>query len=345
MSSSAKAGPEERAGHAVVAVEHPRSVLEHVPGVKCRAHGAARVPARRLDPEVLERALAQDPTVGHAVEGDPAREAQVRFAGHGVRMAGHAQDHLLGDLLDRAREIHLPAGDLALGSAGRAAEEAGEAVVGHGQTVGISEVIEIQPEAAVGPQVEQVVVDLLDVAGLAVRREAHQLVLAAVDLEAGVVREGRVQQAEGVREVDLLEQAQAIAAAEAEGAGRPLPHAVEGEDGGAGEGRGEERAGGVRLVVLGEEDPAGLAGAGLAQLALDLGRDPQLLAQPDRHRLQERPQSPRRDRERGLEDALELGQGLVVEHHRVELARADAALGEAVAHGLARESRRRACAG
>ena len=45
--------------------------------------------------------------------------------------------------------------------------------------------------------------DLVDVARLAVRRHAHHLVLALVDLEAEEGGEGAVEQAERVREADL----------------------------------------------------------------------------------------------------------------------------------------------
>ena len=66
---------------------------------------------------------------------------------------------------------------------------------------------------------------------LAVGREAHELVLAGVDLEAGEVGERRVEQAERVREADLADQLELVALADAERGRRPLADAVDGEDG------------------------------------------------------------------------------------------------------------------
>ena len=66
-----------------------------------------------------------------------------------------------------------------------------------------------------------------------------------------------------MRELDVVDQAEAIPLADAEGRRGPLADAVEGQDRGVLEGRGEERAGGVALVVIGEDQP----GAGRAPQA------------------------------------------------------------------------------
>ena len=64
------------------------------------------------------------------------------------------------------------------------------------QTGGIVEVGLVEPEAAVGPQVDQMLEDPVRIARYAVGGQAHQLVLAMVHREAAVVGERRVEQAE-----------------------------------------------------------------------------------------------------------------------------------------------------
>ena len=50
---------------------------------------------------------------------------------------------------------------------------------------------------------------------LAIGREPHHLVFAGVHLEAGVIGEGGVQQAERVREMNLLDDLEVVAVADA----------------------------------------------------------------------------------------------------------------------------------
>ena len=115
ISSSEKAGPEVRAA----ACRRPRSaarrgVAEHlVMDGQRGAERAAGVAGRRLDPEALERPLAQQPAVADAVERDAAGEAEVLHAGLAVHVPRHAQHDLLGHLLDRRGEVHLALRELA----------------------------------------------------------------------------------------------------------------------------------------------------------------------------------------------------------------------------------------
>ena len=83
-------------------------------------------------------------------------------------------------------------------------------------------------------------------------------------------------------------------------------------------GDGKERAGRVRLVVLGEDVSACCSAV---EASPDLARQVQLLLQPDGMRHEERPEAARRERQIGLEQALELQQRLVVEPDVVELGR------------------------
>src|SRR6185436_4891856 len=125
---------------------------------------------------------------------------------------------------------------------------------------------------------------------------------ARIDLEAAVVGERRVEQAQRMRESQLALELHLVAPAEAPARRRPFADAVEGHHRGFIERRRKERAAGVRFVVLGEDAAAlVLAVEALADLAWDV----ELLAQPERHRPHERGKALRRVREVGLEQALE----------------------------------------
>jgi hypothetical protein len=65
----------------------------------------------------------------------------------------------------------------------------------------------------------------------------------------------------------------------------------------------------------------------------------QLLLQPDRHRRQERAQSPRRIGQIGLQQSLELDQRLVVEDHMIQVRQRDAASVQTVADRIGRKAR------
>ena len=79
-----------------------------------------------------------------------------------------------------------------------------EGAVGHGEPGAVVEVSLVEVERAVALEVDDGVEDLLRIFRLAVRREPHDLVLTRIDFEAQVVGEGGVEQADRVREVDLL---------------------------------------------------------------------------------------------------------------------------------------------
>ena len=148
-----------------------------------------------------------------------------------------------------------------------APEQSVELHRGHHGAVCVREVRHVHAEGAVVLQVDQVLHDGVAEAGLAVGRQAHQLVLAAVHLEAREIGEGRVEQPQRVRKAQLLQHADLIAAPVRDTAGGPLSHAVHGDDGGLLERRGEEGAGGVRFVVLEKVEAGGrLEAAGLERV-------------------------------------------------------------------------------
>src|SRR5207302_1451333 len=100
----------------------------------------------------------------------------------------------------------------------------------------------------------------------------------AIDLEAAVIGESRIQQAERVWELQMVREANAIAAARAAGRGRPFADAVERKDGGLLERAGEEGAGGVAFMMIGEDEPRpGRAAKPLPQRAAQV----QFFLEPD----------------------------------------------------------------
>jgi hypothetical protein len=248
-------------------------------------------------------------------------------------VAGHPEHDLLGDVLDGAGQVHLPLGERRLRLAWRAAEQLVEGRRGHAQPTDVVEVVEVHPEGAVLLQVEEVLADGLRVAGLAIRREPHDLVLAGVHLESGVVGEGRVEQAERMREAKLGHQLHPVALPDAPGGGGPLAHAVHGEEGCSRERRGEERRGGVRLVVLGKHD-----GAPVPERPRDQVRHPELLAEPRGNGAHEGREPTRSNGQVGLENAIELEKRLVVEGDAVKGVDAEARLAQTSPDGVFREA-------
>jgi len=86
-----------------------------------------------------------------------------------------------------------------------------ESCVGHPYPAQEIKTIQIQPKRAIGFQIHEVLVDRLHIFRLAIWREAHQLVLAGIDAEPTVRSERRIEQAERVREAQLLERFQTMA--------------------------------------------------------------------------------------------------------------------------------------
>ena len=90
------------------------------------------------------------------------------------------------------------------GFARGAAEQRVEARISHRQPGAIVEIIEDRDGTSRPPSVDQMIEDGLGVFRLAIGRESHDLVFAGIDLEAGVIGESRIEQAERMRKVDFL---------------------------------------------------------------------------------------------------------------------------------------------
>ncbi len=305
-----------------------------------RADGAAGVAGGRLHPDAVELACAQDLAVGDAIERDAAGQAEIALAVLDRQAAGEAQHRLFQHGLDRRRDVHVLLRQRIALRTRRHPEQPIELLVRHGQAGAIIEIRHVELERAVRFQVDHVVQDEVAKMRLAVRRKPHQLVLPGIDPEPEIVGEGGVQEPEAVREMNFLEHVDRVAVPHAHHGGAPFADAVDGEHQSVVERGGVERAGGMRVMVLGEQQP----------LAIECGIDrlqrfdqhlllEQLFAEPDRHRLDERSKPARRIGEIGFQQALEFQERLVVEHHMVRLAQRHARFVEAIPQRV----RRKAC--
>src|SRR5439155_23167656 len=108
-----------------------RPVEMAVPQREGDADRAARVTRGRLNPDLIEHLLATDASVADTVERHAAGQTQIRQAGFAPGEARHLEHHLLGDLLNGPREIHLALREPALGLACRTVEQRLEPPAGH----------------------------------------------------------------------------------------------------------------------------------------------------------------------------------------------------------------------
>jgi hypothetical protein len=125
-----------------------------------------------------------------------------------------------------------------------------------------------------------------------------------------------------------------FAAAVAERGRRPLTGAVERQDCGLFERRRKERAGGVRLVVIGKDVAAAMLSA---QRAIEFALQVQLGLQPQRQRLLISRETRRRDGAERIDQPRELRARPVVERHVIEVGGGDAAFAQAIGDGILRE--------
>ena len=116
-------GTEQRAVLAVARLRSPRVVQQLVPDEERDTERPAGVAGRRLNPQILERSLAEDAAVADTVERDAAGEAQVLHPRLLVYVAGTPEHDLLSHFLDGRGDIHIAMRDPRVGFAWRCAEK------------------------------------------------------------------------------------------------------------------------------------------------------------------------------------------------------------------------------
>ena len=307
-----------------------------VPGQQGRSQGAPRVARGGLDPDLVEGALPEQSAVGDAVQRDaPGHDKSLR-ARQPLDVVGRLQHDLFAHRLDRGGQVHLFLPDRALRRPGRGAEKVMESLRRHGHALEVGKVRHIEPQGSVVSNLHHVLENLVPIEGAAVGGKPHQFVLAGVHLEPGVVREGGVEHPERMREALLLGQLETAAPPVADRRGGPLPDRVEGQDRRLFVRRREEGARRVRLVMLGEDDPAP---EGVSERGADHPGKVELTLGPLGQRFPEHGEARRGVPRKRIEQPLELDERFLVERYNVEFFRADTRSLQTILHGPGREVR------
>ena len=118
-------------------------VEQLVPDQQRDSQRPAGVSGSRLDPDLVEWALAETTAVGDTVERHAAGQAQVPHPGGFVNVSGHPQHRFLGDGLDTGGDVHVPLGQGRLGCSRRSVKERVELRRGHRQALAVVEVFQV----------------------------------------------------------------------------------------------------------------------------------------------------------------------------------------------------------
>src|SRR6266849_3114960 len=143
-------------------------------------------------------------------------------------------------------------------------------------------------------------------------------------------------------EIDFPFRGKLVAIAEPERRRRPFADPVEAKHGRTLEGARKESGSGVRLVVLGKQQWRKIRKCAPASLGKFMAQDRlqiELLLEPKWHRGEERAQSLWREPEVGLEHALELDPGFVVEDDVIDIGEANSRLRQTIRDGMGGKTR------
>ena len=126
--------PQKGTFHQVaVSIELAAFAEEQVPSRKSRPDRAAGVACCRLNPDVLEHAVAQNLSVCDAVERDATRKTEAVETVLARECTGKPKHHLFRNFLNRGRDVHMKLRQqIFIRVAHRRAEEIRELLVGHG---------------------------------------------------------------------------------------------------------------------------------------------------------------------------------------------------------------------
>ena len=254
----------------------PISVVHHkgarlaenlVPYVEGGANGETGVPGRGMNIDFFERRRIEDFSVGHAIEGHAAGEAN----GFAVRLCGqfaqHTEVNFFEPRLQSGREIAMPLFEQSFGRArGPAkflahfprkhlAESGGLVRLGPGHFRAgtmVREIFKGQLEA-VGSRARvegDNIAHGVELLRLAVRGETHDLVLVAEFQKTKILRDGAVEKSQRMRKGHGASDVQAVPRSRTPHGAREIAEAIGGKQRGVFKGRDEIAAGEMRLMVL-----------------------------------------------------------------------------------------------
>ena len=102
------AGPQKASPLAVARIRLARFLQQLMPHEPGRSERSARVAGRGLDPNIVERPFAQQPPIGHAIQGNAAGQHQISLHRFFMQIAAEPQHHVFRHHLDACRQIHVP---------------------------------------------------------------------------------------------------------------------------------------------------------------------------------------------------------------------------------------------
>ena len=208
-----------------------RELVVHAQG---GADGGAGIGGDGEHEDVVEQAALTKPAVHLHVQGDAAREAEALAARRHLEVPHQAQDAILQDALRFESQSFVDRLQGGPALARRQPEQAHQ-MVGEAIGVGVRPVVNELGTHVIAPTVVSDRHHLLQrLAELAVRlavgREPHHLVFAVVGLETEIFRDRRVEPAERIRDLDLVDQLHAVAGAEPDGGALGVPGAIDVHD-------------------------------------------------------------------------------------------------------------------
>src|SRR5438270_5367856 len=121
-------------------------VVVMMPADQRCTQGSAGIARRRLDPDFLEWAFSQDPSVTDTIESNATGEAEVAFPCQFVRPPRYPQHDFFRHGLKRASDIHVPLRQLGFRLSRRTTEQTTERAIRHPEAGHEIEVASVKPE-------------------------------------------------------------------------------------------------------------------------------------------------------------------------------------------------------
>src|SRR5450755_3495632 len=145
-----EARTEIRTAHSIRTIGFARLAFEEMVGCEGCSHGTAGIARGRLNPDAIEAAVPQNPSVGDAIERYAASEAKISRAGLFSKAARQPQHGLIQHRLDRGSNIHVKACQQMIGASHRLSKQCGKTIVGHGEAGAVVEVrhIDLKPDGS-----------------------------------------------------------------------------------------------------------------------------------------------------------------------------------------------------